>query len=129
MGATLAPNTTAGTGAAGLLSAANPLLGLAGGVLGALGPAMAGNAESGTKGNVHFGGISVGSKVVGSGTATTVPAPETPEQAALYSQIAPTGAGSVAANWIPLAGIAALALVLFALIAGSGRRKRRKGEP
>lgn len=117
------------SGLSGLASAAVPLLGLASGAVNAVGQALGGNAESGTKGNASFGGIQIGSKVVGSGTATTIPAPENPTQAAVYSQVLPTGSGSIPANLLPLAGIIAVAVLLFALIMGTGssKGKKRKG--
>lgn len=106
----------------GLGSIAAPIAGL----FGALAAPEPGNAESGTRGNMSIGGINVAPKVVGSGTATQIPPPETAAQSQLYSQIVPTAAGSVSANLVPVIGIAAAALVLLALIATPGKRKKGK---
>lgn len=78
-----------------------------------------GSAISGMR-DIHAGGIAVGSKVVGSGSAATTIPPLAVAPGATVS--ASSAAGSGVPAWAPYALAAAAALALFALILPRSRR-------
>ncbi len=83
-------------------------------IAGGLGAAGGGANTSG--GPASFGGVSVGSKVVGSGTAATVPPPQNAAEASVYTAMA----GKTSTSWLnspnlPIIGVI-VAVALAALL-------------